>query len=183
MYKFFNDEEKMKQDLVEIAQNAVPQGKFVMINLYLELGIGAQTEGYGKFGEEPSDYKRDQNVELQKVYISKPQNEDQKGQYMRIVKKHQSDLKSNLMISFKKSVQSNEDLIDSVVSLGREKPPNPYFEFAFTLLLELIAMLDMVGDIYLTIGMYKHGHTAWFTVSIFTMLSPFYVCYVPLVTF
>lgn len=64
-----------------------------------------------------------------------------------------------------------------------EKAPNPYFEFAFTLTLELIAMFDMVGDIYLLIGMYTFGHTAWFTISIFTMLSPFYVCYVPLVTF
>jgi hypothetical protein len=41
----------------------------------------------------------------------------------------------------------------------------------------------MFGDIYLLIGMYKYGHTAWFTISIFTMLSPFYVCYVPLLTF
>ena len=44
-------------------------------------------------------------------------------------------------------------------------------------------MFDMIGDIYLLLGMYKYGHTAWFTISIFTMLSPFYVCYVPLVTF
>lgn len=66
---------------------------------------------------------------------------------------------------------------------NREKPPNPYFEFAFTLILELIALFDMIGDIYLMISMYQTGHTAWFTLSIFTMLSPFYVCYVPLVTF
>ena len=65
----------------------------------------------------------------------------------------------------------------------REKPPNPYFEFIFTLILEFIALFDMFGDIYLLIGMYQYGHTAWFTLSIFTMLSPFYVCYVPLVTF
>lgn len=50
-------------------------------------------------------------------------------------------------------------------------------------MLEAIALADMVGDIYLLTGMYKFGHTAWFTLSIFTMLSPFYVCYVPLLTF
>jgi hypothetical protein len=69
------------------------------------------------------------------------------------------------------------------VKLQKEKPANPYFEFLFTLLLEMIALFDMVGDIYLLIGMYMNGHTAWFTISIFTMLSPFYVCYVPLLTF
>lgn len=64
-----------------------------------------------------------------------------------------------------------------------EKPANPYFEFAFTLLLEAIALFDMIGDIYLMIKMYEFNHTAWFTISIFTTLSPFYVCYVPLLTF
>ena len=65
----------------------------------------------------------------------------------------------------------------------KEKVANPYFEFVFTLILEMIALFDMFGDIYMLLGMYKYGHTAWFTISIFTMLSPFYVCYVPLVTF
>lgn len=64
-----------------------------------------------------------------------------------------------------------------------EKPANPYFEFLFTLLLELIALFDLVGDIYLVCSMYTYGHTAWFTLSIATMLWPFYVSYVPLVTF
>ena len=37
----------------------------------------------------------------------------------------------------------------SVCSKKFEKPANPYFEFMFTLLLEAIALFDMVGDIYL----------------------------------
>lgn len=69
------------------------------------------------------------------------------------------------------------------VKRQREKAANPYFEFAFVLLLEAIALFDMIGDIILMIGMYSAGHTAWLTISIFTMLSPFYVCYVPLLTF
>lgn len=64
-----------------------------------------------------------------------------------------------------------------------EKPANPYFELGFTLLLEAIALFDMIGDIYLMVQMYVYGHTAWFTLSVFTTLSPFYVCYVPLLTF
>ena len=71
----------------------------------------------------------------------------------------------------------------SICKSKKEKPANPYFELAFTLLLEAIALFDMIGDIYLMIQMYKHKHTAWFTLSIFTTLSPFYVCYVPLLTF
>lgn len=78
---------------------------------------------------------------------------------------------------------SRDSDASSMKKLKKDRPPNPYFEFVFTLVLELIAMFDMFGDIYLLIGMYKQGHTAWFTISIFTMLSPFYVCYVPLVTF
>ena len=76
-------------------------------------------------------------------------------------------------------------LLEASISkkMVKEKKPNPYFEFIFTLILELIALFDMFGDIYLMYSMYIYGHTAWFTLSIFTMLSPFYVCYVPLVTF
>ena len=45
---------------------------------------------------------------------------------------------------------------DSSISkkILKEKPPNPYFEFVFTMVLELIALFDMFGDIYLLIGMY-----------------------------
>ena len=90
---------------------------------------------------------------------------------------------NDLANMMKKDLSSK--LFDSSISKKKvkEKPPNPYFEFVFTLILELIALFDMVGDIYLMISMYTYGHTAWFTLSIFTMLSPFYVCYVPLVTF
>lgn len=100
---------------------------------------------------------------------------------MRFVKAHNHG--NSLAALMKKEISSK--LYDTSISKkqNKEKPPNPYFEFAFTLILEMIALFDMVGDIYLMISMYQTGHTAWFTLSIFTMLSPFYVCYVPLVTF
>lgn len=53
----------------------------------------------------------------------------------------------------------------------------------FNILLEFIALFDMIGDIFALILVYKLGHIAWFTISVFTMISPFYVCYVPLLTF
>lgn len=53
-----------------------------------------------------------------------------------------------------KSVHSQDSHAEIVKKLDKEKPPNPYFEFVFTLVLEVIAMFDMIGDIYLLIGMY-----------------------------
>lgn len=65
---------------------------------------------------------------------------------------------------------------------GREKP-NRYFETMFNIFLEFIALFDMFGDIYALIIVYQLGHIAWFSISLFTMISPFFVCYVPLLTF
>lgn len=41
----------------------------------------------------------------------------------------------------------------------------------------------MSGDILLLIALFHSEHTAWFTLSLLSMLSPFFVCYVPLLTF
>ena len=60
---------------------------------------------------------------------------------------------------------------------------NDYVEFAFNLVLELIALFDFVGDIYLLIGLFKSEHTGWFGFSLLSMMSPFFICYVPLLTF
>jgi hypothetical protein len=68
-------------------------------------------------------------------------------------------------------------------SLPADQELNEYIEFIFNLLLELIALLDMSGDIVLLIALYNSEHTAWFTLSLLSMLSPFFVCYVPLLTF
>jgi hypothetical protein len=53
----------------------------------------------------------------------------------------------------------------------------------FNLFLELIALFDMSGDILLLIALFNSEHTAWFALSLLSMLSPFFVCYVPLLTF
>ena len=60
---------------------------------------------------------------------------------------------------------------------------NEYIEFLFNLFLELIALFDMSGDILLLIALFNSEHTAWFALSLLSMLSPFFVCYVPLLTF
>jgi hypothetical protein len=68
-------------------------------------------------------------------------------------------------------------------ALPKETKPNEYIEFIFNLVLELIALLDMSGDIILLIALFNSEHTAWFSLSLLSMMSPFFVCYVPLLTF
>ena len=66
------------------------------------------------------------------------------------------------------------------------EPPvksNEYIELLFNLVLELIALFDMSGDFLLLIALFKSQHTGWFCFSLLSMLSPFFVCYVPLLTF
>lgn len=60
----------------------------------------------------------------------------------------------SIQAMMQKSVHSQDSHAEIVKKLDKEKPPNPYFEFVFTLVLEVIAMFDMIGDIYLLIGMY-----------------------------
>lgn len=71
---------------------------------------------------------------------------------MRFVKKQA--IQGTIVDVMKKELSSR--FADSSVSKKkiREKAVNPYFEFAFTLILEMIALFDMVGDIYLMISMY-----------------------------
>ena len=53
----------------------------------------------------------------------------------------------------------------------------------FNLLLETIALFDLGGDIILMYALFLSEHTAWFSLSLLSCLSPFFVCYVPLLTF
>jgi hypothetical protein len=57
------------------------------------------------------------------------------------------------------------------------------FEYLFILVLELLAMFDQVGDVVLLIALFRSEHSIWFSLSAITMLAPFFVCYVPLLTF
>jgi hypothetical protein len=67
--------------------------------------------------------------------------------------------------------------------LPKDTTSNEYIEFIFNLVLELIALLDMSGDFILLVALYNSEHTAWFALSLLSMMSPFFVCYVPLLTF
>ena len=56
-------------------------------------------------------------------------------------------------------------------------------EFIFTYAFELLAAFDLIGDIMMVKGLLGSEHTAWVVLTIFTMISPFFVCYVPLINF
>ena len=60
---------------------------------------------------------------------------------------------------------------------------NKYLEFFFNLVIELIALADLSGDISFSMNLYATGHLGWFTTSLMCMISPFLVCYIPLLAF
>jgi len=67
---------------------------------------------------------------------------------MRIVK-GKGGMMGALQASMLKSFYSGSQKFDKVKEVEKEAALNPHFEFVFTLILELIALFDMVGDIYL----------------------------------
>lgn len=85
-----------------------------------------------------------------------------------------------------KNKQSRIELYKESVTydyLPPEKNLNEYIEFMFNLFLETIALFDLSGDIILLIALFYSEHTAWFSLSLLSCISPFFVCYVPLLTF
>jgi len=83
----------------------------------------------------------------------------------------------------RQSLKLSVKIVEEEYKENQDKGANKYFELVFNIFLEFIALFDMVGDIYLLIIVFRLGHIAWFSISVFTMISPFYVCYVPLLTF
>lgn len=58
-----------------------------------------------------------------------------------------------------------------------------YVEKIFTYLLELVAFFDMGSDVLFLIEIWKAGHAMWFMLSMFTIVAPYYICYVPLLRY
>ena len=58
-----------------------------------------------------------------------------------------------------------------------------YVEKIFTYLLELVAFFDMGSDIMFLIEIWKANHPMWFMFSMFTIVAPYYICYVPLLRY
>jgi hypothetical protein len=50
-------------------------------------------------------------------------------------------------------------------------------------LLEIIAFIDLYSDIYILIHLLATGHTAWASLTLYTMLSPYLISYIPLINF
>lgn len=51
----------------------------------------------------------------------------------------------------------------------------------FLLMKELNSSIDFVSDFYILLVLLKSDHSAWFTLTLFTMVLAYQVCYVPLV--
>ena len=51
------------------------------------------------------------------------------------------------------------------------------------ILMEYIALLDFVGDLFLLVALLGSKHTAWTILSVFTMICPYIISYIPLINF
>lgn len=67
--------------------------------------------------------------------------------------------------------------------IKKKRDFNIYLEFMFALILEAIALGDLTGDLVFSFMLFDNQHISWGTLSILSMLSPFFICYVPLLTF
>ena len=56
-------------------------------------------------------------------------------------------------------------------------------EFLMMILMEYIALSDYVGDLYLLVALLESKHTAWSIITVFTMVCPYVISYIPLVNF
>jgi hypothetical protein len=66
--------------------------------------------------------------------------------------------------------------------IEKRKVFNKYLEFFFNFTIEIIALADLSGDLMFTTSLLMSGHLAWSTASIICMISPFLVCYLPLLS-
>jgi hypothetical protein len=67
------------------------------------------------------------------------------------------------------------------ITLGK-KTWGTEFYFWLVFFLEFTSCLDLIGDC-LVFGELFQRHPAWATLSVYFMLSPFYVSYIPLINF
>ena len=58
-----------------------------------------------------------------------------------------------------------------------------YFEKVFSYALEFIAAFDMISDIFFLIEIWRGNQLGWFILSIFSIIGPYYICYIPLLRY
>ena len=80
--------------------------------------------------------------------------------------------------------QANFAPMQSVLRMVEgNKVVSEYVEHIFSYLLEVVAFFDMGSDILFLIEIWKAGHSMWFMLSMFTIVAPYYICYVPLLRY
>ena len=83
-----------------------------------------------------------------------------------------------------KQEQANFAPIQSVLrAIESNKAVSEYVEKIFTYLLEVVAFFDMGSDVMFLIEIWNAGHAMWFMLSMFTIVAPYYICYVPLLRY
>jgi hypothetical protein len=82
----------------------------------------------------------------------------------------------------------NEEIdTQSENEVEREEQPkieiSTLLEKTFHFVLEMIAIFDLVGDIFVLIAIIKLGHYMWSVLTFFQIASPFFICYAPLINY
>lgn len=87
-------------------------------------------------------------------------------------------------MSRKANPKFNNSLIAKCdVTKEAKKVKQSGIEAVFKYSLELIGLCDLIGDFYCLTIYVASGHYAWAALTIFQMLSPFFISYVPLVNY
>jgi hypothetical protein len=91
----------------------------------------------------------------------------------------------NVEEAFNDMKQPRNTMKDSVIFKQRNKPGicARYFEKVFSYALEFIAAFDMISDIFFLIEIWNGNQLAWFILSIFSIIGPYYICYIPLLRY
>jgi len=85
--------------------------------------------------------------------------------------------KETMLISTIRKLQKPQ-MNDTLSNLPTKKPDYKSMEI-FDFIFELMAFLDLLTDILFLYILYNSEHTAWFTVALYSMISPYFVSYIP----
>ena len=84
-----------------------------------------------------------------------------------------------------KPIKSKVQAVPSIKRLSRRKAGkyDQSFEYIFNLILEALSTIDLVTDAYLIYKFSQSEHMAWLCINIQTLIWPFFVSYVPYISY
>lgn len=87
------------------------------------------------------------------------------------------------MGALKSTVEDCSDEYMKNIEGAKEKSATEWLYTFMVLSLEIFAFFDLLSDIYILIAVLAMNHTAWGSLTLYTMLSPYLISYIPLINF